>query len=137
MKLVLVALLLLTGLAHAEVTLESRNGMTHLHSEGEPIARYLSENELTYSYNKFDFMFIGIVYGTQNWAQRVNREDGWWKVDKVRYEYGGEIKYEVVDGFSLYTRHTMPINRHDRSVGDGWQGTSFRWDTGIIYKRKW
>ena len=137
MKLVLVALLLLTGLAHAEVTLESRNGMTHLHSEGEPIARYLSENELTYSYNKLDFMFIGNVYGTQNWRQRVNQEDGWWKVDKIRYEYGAEIKYEVVDGFSLYTRHTMPVDRHDRSIGDGWDGTSYRWDSGIIYKRKW
>ena len=121
----------------AEVSIESRNGITSLHSEGEPIARYLSENELTFSKGDFDFLLIGNVYGTQNWKQRVNQEDGWLKTDAVRFEYGAEIKYHISDSWSLYTRHTMPVVRHDRSVGDGWHLESYRWDSGVVYKHTW
>ena len=136
------ALLLLIGLtftllASAELSLESRNGMTHLHSEGQPIARYLSENRLSYTKGSATVTLLGNVYGTQNWAERVNKEKGWMKVDAVRYEYGAEIEYEMVNGFSLYTRHTMPVDRSDTSIGDGWNLHSYRWDSGFVYRKTW
>lgn len=140
MKKLLLAGLLATSLASsavADVTLESRNGMTSLHSEGSVIARYLSENKLTYSNEDFDFTLLGNIYGTQNWERRVHQEDGWLEVDAVRFEYGADLKYKVSDNWSLYTRHTMPVDRHDASEGDGWTRMSYRWDSGVIYKYTW
>lgn len=131
----LLALLLFSSLAWSEVTIESRNGVTTPHSEGRPIARYLSENELTFSYDKIDVVLMGNIYGAQNWRKRVKQEDGMFKVDAVRYEYGAEIKYNFSDNWSLYTRHTMPIDRHDKMIGDGWNDTSYRWDSGVVYKK--
>ena len=130
-------LLGLSGLASSDITVESRNGITALHSEGRPIARYLSENELTMSFSRLDVILSGNIYGTQNWRTRVNQEDGWLKVDAVRFVYGAELKYRITDGWSLYTRHVSPYDRHDKSIGDGWQDTSYRWDTGLIYKNSW
>ena len=121
----------------AETSFESRSGITTLHSEGMPIARYVSENKLTHSAGDFDFALIGNIYGTQDWVKRVANEDGWLKVDAVRFEYGAEIKYRLSDGLQLYTRHTMPVDRHDASVGDGWNLHSYRWDSGFIYKASW
>lgn len=125
----------LTSFAFADVTIESRNGVTAPHSEGRPIARYLSENEFTFSYDKVDFIVTGNIYGAQNWRKRVRNEDGMFKVDAVRYQYGAEIKYNFNDNWSLYTRHITPHDRHDKTVGDGWNDTSYRWDSGFIYKR--
>lgn len=127
-----------TSVASAELTLESRNGVTTPHSEGRPIVRYLSENSLTYSVADWEFVATGNIYGTQNWRkQRVNNEDGMYKTDAVRFLYGGEVRYLIAPSVSTYIRHVMPIDRHDRSVGDGWNDTSYRMDVGIIYKRRW
>ena len=136
-RLILTSLLLVGGSALADITVESRNGVTAPHSEGRPIARYLSENTLKFSHSDLDVTLIGNVYGTQNWTKRVSQEDGMLKTDAVRFEYGAEIEYHLTDGWSIYTRHTMPVDRHDRSVGDGWHDTSFRWDSGIIYTHTW
>lgn len=127
-------LLLLSGSLMAQTSIESRNGITHLHSEGMPIARYLSENRLAYTRGGLGVTLLGNIYGTQNWLKRVNQEDGWLKTDAVRFEYGAEIKYKVADGLQIYTRHTMPIDRHDKSVGDAWNLHSYRWDSGLIYR---
>ena len=116
---ILPIILILASSAHAEITIESRNGMTGLHSEGRPIARYLSENDLTFSFDKVDVTLTGQIYGTQNWLKRVSQEDGWTKVDAIRFQYGGEIKYHLSEDFSIYARHIMPIDRHDNTVGDG------------------
>jgi len=132
MKLILI-LTLLSRMASADVTLESRNGMTTPHSEGRPIVRYLSENSLAYSVADWEFLAMGNIYGTQNWAKRVNKEDGLYKTDAVRFNYGAEIRYWIIPELSTYVRHTMPIDRHDSSVGDGWSDTSYRMDVGIVY----
>ena len=137
MNKTLIGLALCASFSHADVTLESRNGITALHSEGEPIARYLSQNTITYSYNKFDFILLGNIYGTQDWWVRVKKEEDSYKVDAVRFEYGAEIHYEVNDNWKFYTRHTMPVDRHDTSVNDGWDKLSYRWDSGIIYTYTW
>ena len=129
--------LIVPSLAIADVTLESRNGITTPHSEGRPIVRYLSESSLTYTVNDWDFIATGNIYGTQNWRKRVNQEDGLLKTDAVRVNYGAEIKYWIAPDISVYARHTMPIDRHDRSVGDGWADTSYRMDVGFVYKRRW
>lgn len=130
-------LLMLPTLALADVTLESRNGMTPLHSEGRPIIRYLSENRLTYAANDFELSAAANFYGTQIWSKRVRDEDGWLKVDKVRFLYGAEIAYKINDNFKPYIRHTIPHDRHDKSIPDGWADTSYRLDFGFIYVNQW
>lgn len=137
MKTITLALFVFANISSADVTLESRNGMTTPHSEGRPIVRYLSENSLTYSVSDWELIANGNIYGTQNWAKRVNTEVGMYKTDAVRYEYGAEIRYWIVPFLSAYARHTMPIDRHDGIVGDGWNDTSYRMDVGVVYKRRW
>ena len=56
-------LLLFSTSLLADVAVESRNGFTHPHSEGAIIARYLSENTLTYSVSNFSAQLIGNIYG--------------------------------------------------------------------------
>ena len=136
MKLLFLLLISVSSLA-ADVTIESRNGMTPLHSEGRPIVRYLSENSLTLTMSDLDVILNGNIYGTQNWATRVAQEDGWLKTDAVRFQYGAEIKYWITPYWSTYVRHIMPHDRHDNTVGDGWSDTSYRMDVGFSYKRRW
>lgn len=121
--------------AVADVSLETRLGVTTPHSEGRPIVRFLNETTLTYTYKDLEATLIGNVYGTQNWRNRVNKENGLLKVDAVRFEYGADIKYWVVPTFAVYMRHTMPVDRNDKTVGDGWSDTSYRWDVGVVYRR--
>jgi len=137
MKYLSIGLLLLSSTLSAETVFESRNGVTAPHSEGRPIARYLSENTVTFSLDKVDIIITGNVYGTQNWKQRVNQEDGLLKTDAVRFQYGMEVQYDLSSGWSVYTRHISPHDRHDNTVGDGWQDTSYRWDSGVVYKHTW
>lgn len=134
--LLLLALGFAINSANADVLLETRAGVTTPHSEGRPIARFLSETELTYTYKSFEATLIGNIYGTQNWRNRVKNENGMFKVDAVRFEYGADVKYWVLPSLAAYARHTMPIDRHDKSIGDGWHDTSYRWDVGIIFRKE-
>ena len=131
---ILYGLILISSSAFSEVSLESRAGITTPHSEGRPIVRFLSETNFTYRYDDFEVSLMGNIYGTQNWKQRVNQEDGLLKVDAVRFEYGADIRYWATNNFALYVRHTMPVDRNDKTIGDGWSDTSYRMDVGVFYK---
>jgi hypothetical protein len=134
MKFIFILLICISGHTYSDTIFESRNGVTAPHSEGRPIARYLSENTLAFSMESLRIILTGNIYGTQNWRQRVNQEDGMFKTDAVRFEYGAELQYSISNGWFVYTRHISPHDRHDKSVGDGWNDTSYRWDSGLIYK---